>query len=301
MTVAAAAPLSSRGMTHIWQLAHGRSLALDRYRLMAIVNATPDSFSDGGRFADASAAIEHAQRCIDDGATIIDIGGESTRPGAQRIDAAEQLRRVLPIVEGVAALPGEALISIDTTRSQVARAAIEAGAHIINDVSAGTEDPEVFDLAAKSGAGLILMHRLRPPDADSYSDQYASPPRYGDVLGEVKAWLRERVDAALAAGVQRGQIALDPGLGFGKTVEQNFELLARVSEWADTDLPILCGASRKSFIGRATGVEDPARRVMGSVAVAVQQYLHGVRLFRVHDVSAHREALDAAARLGGRA
>ncbi len=287
-------------MTHLWQLAHGRSLGLDRYRLMAIVNATPDSFSDGGRFVDGSAAIEHAQRCIDEGAAIIDIGGESTRPGAQRIDAAEQLRRVLPIVEGVAALPGAPLISIDTTRSQVARAAIDAGAHIINDVSAGTEDPAMLALAAESGAGLILMHRLRPPEADSYSDRYATPPRYEDVLGEVKAWLLERVEAALAAGAGRGQIVLDPGLGFGKTVEQNFELLARVSEWADTGLPILCGASRKSFIGRATGVEDPARRVMGSVAVAVQQYLCGVRLFRVHDVSAHREALDAAARLGGR-
>lgn len=287
-------------MTHVWQLAHDRQLTLDQPRLMAIVNATPDSFSDGGEHLDPIAAIDYAKQCLDEGAAIVDVGGESTRPGALRIDAAEQRRRVLPIVQGVAALD-EAIISVDTTRAAVARAAIDAGAHIINDVSAGMEDPEMFRLAADSGAGLILMHRLRPPDADSYSDQYAAPPRYDDVVAEVKAWLLDRARDAMAAGVNREQIVLDPGLGFGKTVEQNFEIIARVSEWRSMGFAILSAASRKSFVGRASGVEEPAARVAGSVAISVHQYLGGVRLFRVHDVAAHRQALDVVERIGGRA
>lgn len=299
MTAMKSQSLSSREMTPVWQLAHGRKLALDRFRLMAILNATPDSFSDGGRFLDAQVAIDHAKRCLDQGAAIIDIGGESTRPGARRIDAAEQLRRVRPIIEGVASLG--ALISIDTTSSEVARAAIDAGAHVINDVSAGVEDPDMLPLAADSGAGLILMHRLRPPDSDSYSDQYAAPPKYDDVFADVKAWLMTRVEAAGDDGVLREQIVLDPGLGFGKTVDQNFELIARVSEWRSTGFPVLCGASRKSFVGRVTGVEEPADRVAGSVAIAVGQFLAGVRLFRVHDVEAHRQALAVAEKIGGRA
>ncbi len=283
---------------HLWQLAHGRELPLDRARIMAVLNATPDSFSDGGQHFDPPAAIARARRCLAEGASIIDVGGESTRPGAQRVTAAEQIRRTLPVIE-VLARDGEALLSIDTTRSEVARAAIDAGAHIINDVSAGAEDAEMFALAADSGAGLILMHRLHPPEADSYSDRYASPPRYGDVAEEVKAWLLARADAALAAGVRRGQIVLDPGLGFGKTVEQNFDLIAAVSEWHAIGYPVLSAASRKSFIGRVTGVEEPAARVFGSVAVSVAHFLGGLRLFRVHDVAAHREALDAAARIAG--
>ena len=286
-------------MTHVWQLAHDRELPLDSPRLMAIVNATPDSFSDGGLYLDARAAIDHAKECLDDGAAIIDIGGESTRPGARRIDAAEQLRRVLPIVQGVAAL-GDATISVDTTLAEVARAAIDAGAHIINDVSAGVEDPAMFRLAAESGAGLILMHRLRPPDKESFSDQYTAPPEYGDVVGEVKAWLLARAAAAMSGGVSRGQIVLDPGLGFGKTVEQNFEIISRVGEWVEMGFPILSAASRKSFVGRATGVVEPAARVAGSVAITVQQFLGGVRLFRVHDVGAHRQALEVIERICGR-
>lgn len=267
---------------------------------MAIVNATPDSFSDGGLHLDPGAAIDYAKQCLDEDAAIIDIGGESTRPGAQRIDATEQLHRVLPIVEGVAAL-GSAIISVDTTLAEVARAAIDAGAHLINDVSAGTEDPAMFQLAADSGAGLILMHRLRPPDADSYSDRYASPPTYHDVVAEIRAWLLDRVAGAMEAGVARAQIVLDPGLGFGKSVEQNFEIISRVSEWHSAGFPILSAASRKSFVGRATEVDDPAARVVGSVAVTIQQYLAGVRLFRVHDVPAHRQALAMIERICGRA
>ncbi len=285
-------------MPHHWQLAHGRELPLDQPRIMAVLNATPDSFSDGGLHVDPPAAIARARRCIAEGASIIDVGGESTRPGAQRVAADEQIRRTLPIVEALAR-DGQALLSIDTTRATVARAAIDAGAHIINDVSAGLEDAEMLALAADTGAGLILMHRLHPPDADSYSDQYASPPRYDDVAEDVKSWLLERADAALAAGVRRGQIVLDPGLGFGKTVEQNFDLIAAVPEWHAIGYPVLSAASRKSFIGRATGVEEPAARVFGSVAVSVAHFLGGVRLFRVHDVAAHRQALAAAARIAG--
>lgn len=292
--------LSSRVTPHIWLLAHGRSLALDRPRIMAIVNATPDSFSDGGRHPDPAAAVAYARQCLAQGADIIDVGGESTRPGAPRIDADEQIRRTLPIIETLAR-ETEALLSIDTTLAPVARAAIEAGAHIINDVSAGLESPPIIHLAADSGAGLILMHRLRPPDADSYSDRYAHPPHYDDVAAEVRAWLLGRAEAALQVGVQRGQIVLDPGLGFGKTVEQNFALIAAVSEWRATGFPVLSAASRKSFIGRATGVEDPADRVHGSVAVSVAHCLAGLRLFRVHDVAAHRQALDAAAMITGSA
>ncbi len=293
-------PLSSRVKDHVWQLAHGRTLVLERPRIMAIVNATPDSFSDGGLHLDPRAAVAHARRCIAEGACIIDVGGESTRPGAPRIDADEQVRRTLPIIETLAH-ETDALLSIDTTRFAVARAAIEAGAHIINDVSAGLEDPQMFALAAESGAGLILMHRLRPPDGDSYSDQYTHPPHYDGVAAEVKAWLLARAAAARQAGVQRGQIVLDPGLGFGKTVEQNFTLIAAVSEWHATGFPVLSAASRKSFIGRATGVEDPASRVHGSIAVSVAHCLAGLRLFRVHDVAAHRQALDAAAMIAGSA
>lgn len=286
-------------MTRVWRLAHARELALDQPQLMAIVNATPDSFSDGGLHLDPQDAIAHAKRCVDEGAAIIDVGGESTRPGASRIDAAEQIRRVLPIVEGVACLEN-VLISIDTTRAEVARAAIDAGAHIINDVSAGTEDQQMFGLAAESGAGLILMHRLRPPDADSYSDRYASEPRYGDVVAEVGAWLADRAEQAIEAGVSGQQIVIDPGLGFGKSVAQNFELIARVAELQDASFPLLSAASRKSFIGRAMGVEVPSARVSGSVAITIHQFLAGVRLFRVHDVRAHREALDVVRRIGGR-
>jgi len=163
------------------------------------------------------------------------------------------------------------------------------------------EDPAMFRLTADSGAGLILMHRLRPPDEDSYSDQYASPPMYDDVVGEVKAWLLDRAAAAMESGVARAQIVLDPGLGFGKTVAQNFEIISRVAEWVDTGFPILSAASRKSFVGRATGVDDPAARVAGSLAITVQQFLAGVRLFRVHDVPAHCQALAMIERICGRA
>lgn len=235
---------------------------------------------------------------LDAGADIIDIGGESTRPGASRIDATEQITRVVPVIESLRAT-SNCIISIDTTLADVAEAALDAGADIINDVAAGSEDNRIFKLAAQRDCGLILMHRLRPPDADSFSDQYDTPPQYDDVVATVREYLCRAADRAVAAGVDHRAIVLDPGLGFGKTVEQNFELIRRVSELLDTGCPVLCAASRKSFIGRASGRSDPPGRVHGSVAVAAAMYLGGVRLFRVHDVAAHREAMSVAAAISG--
>jgi dihydropteroate synthase len=294
-----------------WHAAPDAPLPRDPPVLMGILNVTPDSFSDGGRYIEVDAAVAHAARMIEEGAAIIDIGGESSRPGAARVDPQEQLRRVIPVVttlrQRLAALSSDTagaarpawrtLISIDTTQATVAKAALDAGADLINDVSAGRDDPWMFSLAAQRRCGLILMHRLAPPAAESYSDGYSERdrPRYRDVVAEVRAFLMERAEAAIGAGVRPEAIAIDPGLGFGKTVAQNYELIARSAELVATGFPVVTGASRKSFIGRAAGVEAPGGRVIGSVAAAVGQYLAGVRVFRVHDVAAHLEALAVAA------
>lgn len=261
---------------------------------MAIINVTPDSFSDGGRFTDADEAIDAAKRFIEEGASVIDVGGESTRPGAMRVEPAEQLRRVLPVVERLAR-ETEALISVDTTRAPVARAALDAGAHIINDVSAGCEDPELLPLCGKRAAGVVLMHRLRAPDADSYSDRYDVAPTYeGDLIKIIGSFLRTRAQEAMQCGVAGSSIVIDPGLGFGKTVEQNFELVRRTPELTKLGYPVLSALSRKSFIGNISGIPEPGRRLSGTLAASVIQYDCGVRLFRVHDVGAHREALAVA-------
>ncbi|TVQ81795.1 MAG: dihydropteroate synthase, partial [Phycisphaeraceae bacterium] len=211
----------------------GLTLDLDRPRIMAIVNVTPDSFSDAGRHETPDRALAYCERALADGAAMLDIGGESTRPGATRIDAAEQIRRVVPVVERLRATGIEVPISVDTTRATVARAAIEAGANAINDVSGGTEDPDMLALAAETGAGIVLMHRLRPPSEDRFSDRYraqeapdygAGPGEVGDVVGVVMRALAEMVRRAKSAGIARERIVVDPGLGFGKTVAQNFAL-----------------------------------------------------------------------------
>jgi dihydropteroate synthase len=271
-------------------------MTLDRPRLMGILNVTPDSFSDGGMYPSSHAAVDAALRMIDDGAAIIDIGGESTRPGAQRVSANEQIRRVVPVIEALRA-KSDVAVSIDTTLRAVAQAALDAGADIINDVAAGTEDESIFDLAAARQCGIVLMHRRVRPEDDSFSDRYgedASRPQYDDVVQTVGEFLAERASAAMAAGIDAAAIVIDPGLGFGKTVEQNFELIARTDELARLGYPILSAASRKSFIGAVTGVERPVDRVSGSVAVSVLHWMQGVRLFRVHDIAAHREALAVA-------
>lgn len=280
-----------------WRLAHGRAIALDRPRIIAILNATPDSFYDGGRLTDVGAAREAAVRAAEEGADAIDLGGESTRPGASRVRADEQLRRILPALRAIRGELPSMPISIDTTLAPVAAAAIEAGADAINDVSAGTEDPGMFALAASAGAGLVLMHRLLPPGEDSYSDRYASPPSYGDVVASVRSFLADRAADATRAGVPREGIVLDPGLGFGKSVEQNLELVRRTAELAALGFPILSAASRKSFVGRAgtPGRETgPRERLPATLGVSIAHLAAGARLFRVHDVRAHAEALRAA-------
>lgn len=273
-----------------WTASNDRIVSLDPFAIMGVINATPDSFSDGGQFRDAEQAAQHALQLVDEGATILDIGGESTRPGASRVDAEEQVRRVVPVIARVRSRSNVA-ITVDTTLASVAEAALEAGADAVNDVSAGCEDPGMLPLVAKKGAGIILMHRLAAPGDDQYSDRYAEPPIYDDVVREVASFLLMRAELCLAAGIAREAIALDPGLGFGKSVSQNYELLARTSELAALGYPVLVGASRKSFLGAVTGRSDPEQRIIGSVVAAVAAYGGGARIMRAHDVGAHREAL----------
>lgn len=273
-----------------WTAGSDRVVSLDPFAIMGVVNVTPDSFSDGGQFTGPEEAAQFALQLVEEGATVIDIGGESTRPGAARVDAEEQVRRVVPVIARVRSRSGVA-ITVDTTSAAVAEAALEAGADAVNDVSAGCEDPAMFALVARRGAGLVLMHRLAPPGEDSYSDRYAEAPIYDDVVREVASFLLMRAELAMAAGVARESIVLDPGLGFGKSVAQNYELLARTSELAALGMPVLVGASRKSFLGAVSGRADPEQRIIGSVVAAVAAYGGGARIIRAHDVGAHREAL----------
>lgn len=286
-----------------WRIAPDVEFSLapaDPPRVMAIINVTPDSFSDGGEAFTVDSAVARGLLARDQGAAILDLGGESTRPGAARVPAEEQIARVIPVIRGLRAAGVDLPISIDTTRATVVRAALDAGASIINDVSAGTEDEGMLALAAERGAGLILMHRLRPPEHDVYSTQYASAPEYdaasGGVVGVVRAFLAQRIDAAERAGVDRASIVIDPGLGFGKSVEQNHELIRRITELNTLGRPILSAASRKSFLSASPGRDHPKDRDAASVGVTVAHALAGVRLFRVHDVAVHSEALRAMSR-----
>lgn len=285
-----------------WQLSTIRSLSLDGPRIMAILNATPDSFSDGGAHLDPAAALEAATRFLSDGADLIDIGGESTRPGATRVSERTQIGRVVPVIRAIRDAGLLVPISVDTTRAAVAEAALDAGADAINDVSGGEEDPGMVDLAAARGCGLVLMHRLRPPERDAYSDRYdaGDEPVYGDVVGTIRSALLAKAESAMRRGVSRGSLVLDPGLGFGKTVEQNLALVRGTRELASCGFPLLGAASRKSFVGRASmgpGDADPPGaedRLGGSIACSVAQLFGGVRMFRVHDVGEQARALRAA-------
>ncbi len=285
-----------------WCLGSGKSLLLDRPRLMAVVNTTPDSFFASSRTTDVHTAVEMAAAAARDGADMLDIGGESTRPGAARVPEAEQIDRVVPVIAAIRATGGALAtipISVDTTRTGVARAAIEAGADAINDVSAGIEGgDDILNLAASSGAGLVLMHRLVPPDRDSFSDRYEHEPEYDDVVVEVRDALLTRAAAAEAAGVRPEAILLDPGLGFGKTVEQNLDLVRRGDVLVAAGYPVLSAASRKSFVGRVSDPDAeqtaPEDRLPGSVACSVLHLAAGARVFRVHDVGPQRAALAAA-------
>ncbi len=286
-----------------WRVGRERTLPLDRPRLMGVLNVTPDSFSDGGQFHDLAAATQAGLAMLRDGADMLDVGGESTRPGAARVSARDQIDRVAPVIEALRRAGVTAPISVDTTRSLVASAALDAGADAINDVSAGLEDDAMLPLAADRRAGLILMHRVAPPQLDRYSTDYEREPVFpfqeGGVVGCVRAFLRAQRDAAIRAGVPPESIAIDPGLGFGKSVAQNYELVARIGEIGGPGDVIVAGASRKSFIGAATGEPEPRDRVSGSIAAAVALALHGAHLIRAHDVAEHARALAVVARIRG--
>ena len=258
--------------------------------LMAVLNTTPDSFSDGGVHSSLDAAVSHGQLCIHDGAGILDVGGESTRPGAARVDIAEQIARTQPVIAAIATLGP---VSIDTTRAEVARAALAAGACIVNDVSAALDDPEIVDVACAAGAAIILMHRLASPDSDRWSTEYDARRTYTDVVRDVRDWLGARVAAVLKAGMPRDRIAVDPGLGFGKDVQQNLALIARLQEFAELGVPVLVGASRKSFLGAITAEPDPAQRDAASVGAALVAASNGAAILRVHAVRDHAHALAA--------
>ncbi|HSZ14610.1 MAG TPA: dihydropteroate synthase [Solirubrobacteraceae bacterium] len=279
------------------------------YRVMGVVNVTPDSFSDGGAFLDAGAAVAHALGLVAQGADILDVGGESTRPGAEPVLAEEELRRVLPVLDGIAAA-GEVQavqLSIDTSKADVARAAIAAGASIVNDVTALRGDPGMVELVAESEVECCLMHMLGEPRTMQRAGR-AGGPRYKDVVDEVKAFLEQRLEFAVRAGVGEERVMLDPGIGFGKTVAHNLELLDRLDELTVLGRPLVVGTSRKSFLGRiladAAGEDEPVateRRLPGTIATNVLALERGARVFRVHDVAPVRAALAvAAATLGGR-
>jgi dihydropteroate synthase len=254
------------------------------YALMGVVNVTPDSFSDGGAFEDPVAAVLHARRLASEGAQILDVGGESTRPGADPVPVEEELRRVVGVIEGIAGLGLPIQISIDTMKLPVAEAALDAGASYVNDVTAFRHAPALAGLVADRGVDCCLMHMLGEPRT------MQAEPRYDDVVSEVKAFLEERMGFAVAEGVSEERIQLDPGIGFGKTVEHNLELLRRIDEIAALGRPVVVGTSRKSFIGRITG-RDVTERVHGTVATCVLALERGARVFRVHDVAAVADAL----------
>lgn len=243
---------------------------------MGIVNVTPDSFSDGGMFEDPSEAVKHGIRMVEDGADILDVGGESSRPGSDPVSVEEELARVIPVIEGLVA-QADVPVGVDTRKSEVARSAIDAGASIVNDISAG-DDPAMLELARDSGAGLVLMHMQGEPKTMQVE------PRYQDVVHEVRDFLADRIGAAVAAGVPRAQLCVDPGIGFGKKLEHNLELLREIGSFRDLRAPVLVGVSRKRFIGELTGVGDPRERVEGTAAAVAWCAAQRVELVRVHDV-----------------
>jgi dihydropteroate synthase len=266
---------------------------------MGILNITPDSFADGGRHIDPARAVSAGLAMIDEGATFLDVGGESTRPGSLPVPPDEQLRRVLPVISALAKqLPAHAAISVDTTSAHVAAEALDVGAAIINDISAGRDDPAMLPLAAERRCGLVLMHRERAPTADRFSDQYdpAHPtPMQGDAVAAVRDFLAQRVDAARRSGVEHDAIVLDPGLGFGKTVKQNLALIAGTPLLASLGYPILSALSRKSFVGRIGLARDstPDERLPATLALSLRHAQLGASILRVHDIAPHAHAVRA--------
>lgn len=245
--------------------------------IMGVLNVTPDSFSDGGKFVEIEQAVAHARQMVDAGASIIDVGGESTRPGAEIVPEEEQISRVVPVIKALEGI--EALISVDTTRAGVAEEAIEAGAHLINDVSAGRDDLGMFQVAVKTGSPMILVHR-KGSAANMQSD-----PHYDDVVGEVVAFLLDRIDMAQRAGIPQWKILVDPGIGFGKTLDHNLKILRAFRTFASLGQPTVLGVSRKTFLGQITGVDDPNKRIFGTAAAIAWGVAHGSDIIRCHDVA----------------
>jgi dihydropteroate synthase len=255
-----------------WLLDPGR-----RPLVMGVLNVTPDSFSDGARYADPRLAADHARAMADAGADLIDVGGESTRPGSERTGAGEQIRRILPVFESLSGkVP--AVLSVDTTRSEVARSAIDHGAYLINDISAATDDPAMLPLAAGRGVPIVLMHMQGQPATMQLN------PTYADVVSEVVAHLQDRVAAAVGVGVPPHRILLDPGIGFGKTLDHNLALLRNLDRFAALNHPLLLGVSRKGFIGRLTGENEPSQRLFGTAAAVAWCVANHAHVVRVHDV-----------------
>ena len=271
-------------MPRTWVLPRTTLEVGGRTIVMGIVNVTPDSFSDGGLFLDPQQAIAHALKLLEEGADILDVGGESTRPGAEPVGVEEELRRVIPVVEGICAQAEQAVVSIDTMKAQVARRALEAGAQIVNDVSAMRYDPAMVEVVREFGAGLVLMH-MRGEPRTMQKDVH-----YDDVVGEVRAFLAERVEAASKAGIPPERVVVDPGIGFGKLLEHNLALIAGLKAFRGLGAGVLLGASRKSFIGQLTG-RQPQERLFGTIGAHVAGALMGADIVRVHDVGPVREAL----------
>lgn len=252
---------------------------------MGILNVTPDSFSDGGEVTDRDAAVKKGLRLIEQGADILDIGGESTRPGSDPVPLEEELRRVVPVVEQLANQT-DVPISVDTTKAEVARQSLAAGAAIINDISGLTFDPEMIPLAAQTGAGVICMHIQGTPQT------MQDNPTYDDVVVDLKNWFEERLQELLSAGIEPGSIVLDPGIGFGKTAEHNLQILSHIREFQDLGYPILIGHSRKRFLSKLLG-RDVEERLAGTVGVSIALASQAVEIIRLHDVEANRDAISA--------
>jgi dihydropteroate synthase len=262
--------------------------------VMGILNVTPDSFSDGGKFIDADRAAERAGQMVEEGAAIIDIGGESTRPGALPVETAEQIRRITPALKKIVAMDLPAVISVDTAQSAVAEPALDAGAHIINDVSAGRDDARILPLAARRKCPIILMHMLGRPRT------MQNNPVYSNVVEEVKDFLEQRVELARRLGVADDRIIIDPGIGFGKTAEHDLTLLRRLKDFSQLGKPLMVGVSRKKFIGHVTGEPEPTERIFGTAAAVAWSVANDAAIVRVHDVRATAQVVQMIAAIEGR-
>ncbi len=259
--------------------------------IVGVLNVTPDSFSDGGRYFSPQAATDHARRMLAAGADVIDVGAESTRPESDRVSADEQIDRLKDILPAVTRT--EAVVSIDTTSAKVAGFALDAGAAIINDISAGRDDPDMFALAAERAEAMVLMHMLGEPKTMQEN------PQYRDVVAEVRDFLSGRIDAATAAGVEENKLIIDPGIGFGKKLGHNLSLIARLDELAELGRPIMLGTSRKRFIGHITGQDLPQGRLGGTIATCLAGWRRGASIFRVHDVEQVGQAFQVSAAIDG--